>query len=550
MIHFFKFQSKSGKNYVWDSRSNEIIQISEILYDILDSENEVDFKNTVKKFTTKHSETSIQTAVSALYHLKQRGFLCDQNILKETPKIKGVLLKGKEYLFEDFLNTHSRMLTLELTQRCNLNCIYCVYGNFYPRFRNHSEKTMTWDIATRAIKFHCDMLNSNCHIGFYGGEPLIEFNLLRELVLFTEDYCKQNGRKKPSFSLTTNGTLLNDKIIHFFVKHNVRVLISIDADRVSHNTYRIFRNSGMGSFDTIEKNMERFVSLYPDYNGRAVAITITSGHDPICSNTWMSKFIEFYSIGVVTYVRSITTNDRMCSQCDSEKCKHEVNDLSYPNNLAFHNWTNDDIQRFNNAYVEFIEDLYKSPVDSYKRWPIFYELFKDRYRDLFRRQIFAQRVEKISCGCLPGAVRLFCNVDGDYYPCERVEQSDSLRIGNVWTGIDFTKVKWMINLFLENVNCHQCIGEYICAICPTSMMENKDTGEIDYRFIKEECQQKINNLKKQLAYYVSINEENPNIFEQIYSEESIASHDDWLPEIQLVLDSVSVNCHCCQLTNP
>jgi sulfatase maturation enzyme AslB (radical SAM superfamily) len=296
--------------------------------------------------------------------------------------------------------------------------------------------------------------------------------------------------------------------------------------------------------------MERFVHLYPDYSGRAVAITVTSGHDPICSNAWMSKFIEFYSIGVVTYVRSITTNDKT-SPCDGESCKHDVNDLLYPNNnLAFYDWTSKDTQRFDNAYTEFIADLYESPLDSYKRWPIFYELFKDRYRELFRRKIFTQRVEKISSGCLPGAVRLFCNVYGDYYPCERVEQSDSLKIGNIWTGIDVAKVKWMIDVFLENVNCHQCIGEYLCSICPTSIMENKGTGKINYKFIKEECQQKINSLKKRLVHYVSICEEKPMLFQQIYSEEKIVSDDDWLPEIQLVLDSNQQTCHCCQLTTP
>ena len=119
---------------------------------------------------------------------------------------------------------------LELTQRCNLRCDYCVYGEQYTGFRAHGEKTMTLEIARKAVADYLARRLDRCAISFYGGEPLLEFELLKEVVSFSND-AAQNRGLATSYSISTNGTLLTDDKIHFFVEHEFNVMIASTGPR-------------------------------------------------------------------------------------------------------------------------------------------------------------------------------------------------------------------------------------------------------------------------------------------------------------------------------
>ena len=123
---------------------------------------------------------------------------------------------------------------------------------------------MSWDTAKKAIDF---FLKRNIElpeiiIGFYGGEPLLEFDLIKKCVEYVESIVEG---KKVFFNITTNGTLLTDEVVDFFVEKDFKLSISLDGSQKEHDVNRKFRD-GSGSFNTIINNIKRIKTRYPQYN--------------------------------------------------------------------------------------------------------------------------------------------------------------------------------------------------------------------------------------------------------------------------------------------
>lgn len=107
-------------------------------------------------------------------------------------------------------------LVLQVTQKCNLRCSYCVYSGDYKN-RNHSQKEMSWETAKEAVDYlygH-SMSSEDIYISFYGGEPLLMFRLIKEVVEYVKrEYCQRTVH----FNLTTNGTLFTPEIVQYLLK--------------------------------------------------------------------------------------------------------------------------------------------------------------------------------------------------------------------------------------------------------------------------------------------------------------------------------------------
>ena len=128
-----------------------------------------------------------------------------------------------------YLDNFVEQLILQLTQQCNLRCQYCVYSdNNDQTNRRHDNKRMSWEVAKKSMDFFREhsAQSASVNIGFYGGEPLLEFALLKRCVLYAEE---QFSGKTLRFSLTTNGTVFTREVITFFAEHNISIMISLDA---------------------------------------------------------------------------------------------------------------------------------------------------------------------------------------------------------------------------------------------------------------------------------------------------------------------------------
>ena len=159
--------------------------------------------------------------------------------------------------------------SFNLTQGCNLKCSYCfTYGR--------SAKRMSFDIGKKGI----DFLIKNCReadlnqlsdkkrsvdIAFWGGEPLLEWELLKDLVIYAEQQKENDIRV--TFSGTTNGTLLSEEKLPFLDEHKVFFMVSLDGTQETHDKYRKMASGG-GSHSTIMRNMESALKRWPFFKVR------------------------------------------------------------------------------------------------------------------------------------------------------------------------------------------------------------------------------------------------------------------------------------------
>ena len=167
-------------------------------------------------------------------------------------------------------------VTLLTTHACNFKCTYCYeFSNFaQPHSKpgrmniETAKRTVDWLIATSGTE-------ENLALGFFGGEPLLNFPLIEQVV----DYANERGAahgKKFSFSMTTNGSLLSDEIIAFLKRHNIKTTISMDGGKEIQNTQRPMVN-GKDSYETVRPRAAKLLAEMPE---TGVQATLCGDTDP------------------------------------------------------------------------------------------------------------------------------------------------------------------------------------------------------------------------------------------------------------------------------
>lgn len=151
-------------------------------------------------------------------------------------------------------------LTLILTTRCNMRCDYCYQSVREPR-------SMEWPVARAAADLVLSMRGSGTELTFYGGEPLLEFDLMHRVVDHVESSRRPDERVK--YWVVTNGTLVTDEVSDFLEAHEFKILLSFDGVRAVQD----FR--GKGSFETLDRVLDSLRERHPDYFRRAVEISVT-----------------------------------------------------------------------------------------------------------------------------------------------------------------------------------------------------------------------------------------------------------------------------------
>lgn len=166
-----------------------------------------------------------------------------------------------------------RQLTLEVTDDCNLSCRYCGYGEMYEWYDERQSKYLRFGQIEKLLDFLTGLWNSNesvssnphTFISFYGGEPLLNMPLIRQVV----DYMEQSpAGRRFRYSMTTNAVCL-DKEMDYLVEKYFHLLVSLDGDSYA-NSYRV-RKDGRASFGKVVKNISLLRERYPDFYERNVS---------------------------------------------------------------------------------------------------------------------------------------------------------------------------------------------------------------------------------------------------------------------------------------
>ncbi|GAA4653024.1 Cys-rich peptide radical SAM maturase CcpM [Anaerocolumna aminovalerica] len=351
------------------------------------------------------------------------------------------------YSIDDYAShiNNLQMLTLQVTQNCNLRCSYCVYSGNYKN-RTHSNLRMSFDVAKKAIDylFEHSINLEKVSIGFYGGEPLLEFELIKKCVRYVNENYEG---KKVLFNITCNGTLLTEEVVEFLYQNSFSIMISLDGPKQIHDRCRKFVN-GQGSYETIISRLEYIKREYPDfYRKFSVSTVISPQYDLACIKEYFDtdSAVEFL-------------NARISYQNDNGI----IEDLSYDESFLI-------INR-HETFKVFLSML--NLIDKSKASKIFCiraAYLKRQYKYLKPIKYLPQKCHP-GGPCIVGSKRLFVNTDGYLYPCERVsEDSEIMRIGSLSEGIDIEKAKYLTNIgAITKERCSQCWGIIHCKMCASS----------------------------------------------------------------------------------
>lgn len=248
MIHQYKAK---GFNIVLDIYSGSVHAVDDVTYDIIEKYEAKDKEDIKKEIIDKYQITDEQfeEAYTEVKELEDEELLFTDDIYED--------------LSIDITNrpTTIKALCLNVAHTCNLSCEYCfAKGGKY----SGPDAIMTIDVAKKAIDFL--LANSGSHynldIDFFGGEPLLNFDLVKETV----DYARskeEEFNKHFNFTLTTNGLLLDDEVIDYLNKNMKNVVLSLDGRKEKHDQFRKTLN-GKGSFDAIVPKFQNFVKKRGD----------------------------------------------------------------------------------------------------------------------------------------------------------------------------------------------------------------------------------------------------------------------------------------------
>ncbi|MDE7433354.1 MAG: Cys-rich peptide radical SAM maturase CcpM [Lachnospiraceae bacterium] len=444
-----------GQGYLYDSNTNAIVKIPKDVYDYL----------SIKK---ENSGSASESVIKGLSYLKSKGLLSD-NKQSDIQHFETDLLGD---LYENSLST----LTLQVTQNCNLRCKYCVYSGSYVN-RTHANKRMNWTTAKKSIDFLYQ--HSNCSnrvsFGFYGGEPLLEFDLIKKCV----DYIKQLFLgKQQTFVITTNATLLNEEIVQFFIENDFSLMISLDGPESVQDGNRVFADNLRGTFQTVMDKLKMVEEKFPDFLEKiSFNAVIDLQHDFQAAD----DFFLTYDMVKNSMVRGnfVNTNN-----------KKEATSINY--------------QYFvDSKYEEFKTMLfYCTDIFSKYQPRLLAGYIEGLKQNLAERDIVkSDAVNNTGGQCLPGIQRLFVTVDGKIFPCERVnENSEDFCIGNIETGIDIERAKVLLNVSsLTQKECQNCWCFKICSQC---IAKADDNGKLSREQRLKSCESARSSAEKTIKDYV------------------------------------------------
>ena len=414
MVHLYKL---NGYNIVLDVFSGSVHAVDDVAFDA------------ISMYET-HTPEEIKKALAEKY--KNEGVTLQDldEVLSDIAELKtdGKLFTEDQYADKafDFKNRHTEIkaLCLHVAHTCNLNCTYC----FAAQGKYHGERAlMSFETGKRALDFLVENSGKrrNLEVDFFGGEPLMNFEVVKQLVAYArsiEDKCGKHFR----FTLTTNGVLLDDEVTEFANRECHNVVLSLDGRKEVHDRLRKTIN-GKGSYDTIVPKFQKFVKARGD-----------KGY----------------------YVRGTFTH----------------------NNTDF---TNDIFHMADLGFTELsMEPVVCAPGEEYalteEDLPVLFEQYEILAKEMLRREREGRPftfyhymldltggpcIYKRISGCGSGTEYLAVTPWGELYPCHQFVGDPKYSMGNIWDGVTNKALQDEFKLCnaYARPDCKDCWSKLYCS---------------------------------------------------------------------------------------
>ncbi len=317
-----------------------------------------------------------------------------------------------------------KALCLHVAHTCNLNCSYC----FASQGKYRGERAlMSFEVGKQALDFLMDHSGSrrNLEVDFFGGEPLMNFEVVKQLVAYARSVEKERG-KNFRFTLTTNGMLIDDDVIGFANRECANVVLSLDGRKEVHDRFRV-DYAGRGSWERIVPKFQRLVEAR---GGKNYYMRGTFTH----ANPDFLKDIEaMLDLGF----RELSMEPVVCAPGD-------------PSAL-----TEEDLPIVMRQY----EDLARLLVRRRREGRPF--TFYHYMIDLSGGPCVYKRIS----GCGSGTEYMAVTPWGDLYPCHQFVGEDAFRLGDVWQGVTAPEVQAEFaacNVYARE-ECRTCWARLYCS---------------------------------------------------------------------------------------
>lgn len=421
MIHKF---SQNGVNIAVDVYSGAVHVLDDTAYEALNYFETMDENSIVEVLSDKHSKNEIIEALSELKYLKEQGLLFSENPYQDLHKN----VESKPVV---------KALCLHAAHDCNLRCEYCFAstGDF-----GHSRGLMPLETAKKAIDFLFENSGGrrNLEIDFFGGEPLMNFEVVKQAVEYGRKREKELG-KNIRFTLTTNGMLLNDEVMDFVNKNMGNLVLSIDGREEVNDRVR-YRVDGTGTYKHI---LPRIKSAADSRNQRNYYVrgTFTRYNLDFAEDVLHLADLGFKQISVEPVVAS-TDKDYALRDEDADIICREYERL-----------TEEFIKRFKEGkgfnFFHFQVELDNGPC-----------------------------ISKRLKGCGAGDEYLAITPEGEIYPCHQFVGNEKFLIGNVNDGILKEEAREIFrgsNISTKE-KCKECWCKFYCSggCAANAWLYNKD----------------------------------------------------------------------------
>lgn len=384
-------------------------------------------------------------------------------------KAEEATVSGRSLAREALLAHHPRKMMLMVQSNCNLKCAYCyeVQSGFHETGRG-----MDLEAAKQSVEFliRRSGRRKNLEITFFGGEPLLNFTLIRQVV----DYCKTReaaANKSFGYQITTNATLITDDIISFLVQQRFAVMISVDGPPEKNDLYRVDLG-GRGAGAKALENARRLVAAQKQAGLRPALIRATMTHE----NHDTRQLYEFFASQGFERVMLGTTNGRAYQKDNWDVQGDDIIDL------------HQDFEALIDEYLAWLDGKGSRPPGA-----------ASLPRNIGRIAKALQQPQTTpSIGCGVGRNMQAISREGKIYPCHRYAGEDAFLLGTVETGIDYERLTKYYESVIDvhEEHCSKCWARFTCGgQCPWYV--SKGDGSVAHPD-KESCDGIRSGHEKQL----------------------------------------------------
>lgn len=413
MIHQYKF---GDLNIVLDVCSGAIHTVDDIAYDMISMFENHDRDSVISEICRKYPdvpEDEIWECYDQIAQLKEDGKL----FVKDSFEPMAGALKAKT-------SGVIKALCLHIAHTCNLNCSYC----FASQGKYHGERAlMSFEVGKRALDFLIENSGSrrNLEVDFFGGEPLMNFDVVKRLVEYARSIEKEKN-KNFRFTLTTNGVLVDDDVIDFANREMSNVVLSLDGRREVHDRYRV-DYAGNGSWDKIVPKFQKFVAARGGKN--------------------------YYMRGTFTHANP-----------------DFLEDIKVMLDLGFSELSMEPVVAAEGDPAALTEEDKAVVLDQYEKLA---ELMLRRDKEGKPFTFYHYMIDlkggpciyKRISGCGSGTEYMAVTPWGDLYPCHQFVGDEKFKLGDIWNGVSNTEIQKEFascNVYARE-ECRDCWAKLYCS---------------------------------------------------------------------------------------